>query len=189
MICRTGSVTVVMIRSVSNLRGNAMKMSKVRAGVMFGAGFLTACAAFLLMPGRSLQAPVASGNDKFTMVTVPTMENGVPEAVFVLNHLTGVLAGGVLNEQTNTFTNTWLHNIAADFNNASTDPKYAIVSGLANLRSGAGIQPSFGIIYVAELSSGAVVAYAFQRPTTRNAGTTMPLVKLDFFKFADSVGQ
>jgi hypothetical protein len=45
------------------------------------------------------------------------------------------------------------------------------------------------VIYIGELSSGAVIAYAFERPTTRNAGGTMGLVQLDYFQFADAVGR
>ena len=124
------------------------------------------------------------------MITVSLQETGNIEGVFVLNHLTGVLAGGVLNEQTNTFSHAYVHNIAADFQSTAKDPKYAIVTGPANLRSpGGGVLYSYGIIYVAELSSGGVIAYAFPRPSGRNAGTPMPLIKLDFFKFADSVGK
>jgi hypothetical protein len=45
------------------------------------------------------------------------------------------------------------------------------------------------VIYVAELSSGAVIAYAIPRPTTRNAGAVLGLATIGLFKFADSIGQ
>lgn len=166
-----------------------MKKHILRSAMTFAAGVMTMAAVAYLLPQQPAQAPVASGNDKFTMVTVPLVETGNIEAVFVLNHLTGVLAGGVLNEQTSKFAYRYLHNVAADFGAAAKEPKYAIVTGPANLRSGGGVQPAYGIIYVAELSSGAVIAYGFPRPSSRNAGTTMALAKLDFFPFAESVGQ
>ncbi len=166
-----------------------MKTQILRSAMMFAAGVLTMAAVACLIPQQSAQAPVAHGNDKFTMVTVPAIEVGETEAVFVLNHLTGQLTGAYLNVQTTKFSQLYLHNVAADFNvGATPEPKYAIVSAPAALRPAGGVQPAYGIIYVAELSSGGVVAYGFARPTNRNVGTTMELVKLDYFKFADSVG-
>lgn len=167
-----------------------MKKSILRGVVIFLAGAASMFAVVAIAPSRPAQAPVSMSNDKFSMVTVQSMETGNHEVVFVLNHLTGVLAGGSLHEQTGKFTQLYLHNVAADFQSTSKDPKYAIVTGPVNLQSpGGGVQIAYGVIYVAELSSGAVIAYTFPRPSNRNAGTTLPLAKLDFFKFADSVGQ
>ena len=167
-----------------------MKKHILRSATMFTVGALTMAAIAYLLPPNPVRAEVASGNDKFTMVTVQMVEGQAIQGVFVLNHLTGVLAGGVLNEQDLRFNYKYLHNVAADFQTGATaEPKYAIVSGPANLRSGGGNQVAYGVIYVAELSSGAVIAYTFPRPSNRNINTTMPLAKLDFFKFAESVGQ
>lgn len=167
-----------------------MKKSILRSGALFLAGAVAMAAVYTVVPQRTAQAPVANGNDKFSMVTVPILETFNQEAVFVLNNLTGVLVGSVINEQTGKFSHRYLHNVAADFNTGNTpEPKYAIVTGPVNLRGSGGVQPAYGVIYVAELSSGAVIAYAFNRPTNRNAGATMELAKLDFFQFADSVGK
>lgn len=164
--------------------------SRMRTVLSFAAGALLTAAAAVVLAPKPAQAPVANGNDKFSMVTVPMLENGVPEGVFVLNNLTGALVGGVINEQTGKFGYRYLHNVAADFQTGNTpDPRYCIVTGPANLRSSGGVQPAFGVIYVGELSSGRVIAYGFQRPTTRNMGSTMPLAILDAFQFADTVGQ
>ena len=158
--------------------------------MMFAAGVVVTAAVAFVVPQDSVTASVANGNDKFTMVTVQLSEVVPVEGVFVLNHLTGVLAGGALNEQNNLFDYKYLHNVAADFQTSATaSPKYAIVSAPVNLRRTGGIQVGYGVIYIGELTSGAVIAYTFPRPTNQNAGTTMPLIKLDFFKFADSVGQ
>ena len=167
-----------------------MKKHILRSAMMFTAGALTMAAVAYLIPQNPVKAAMANGNDKFTMVTVQMNEAQAIEGVFVLNHLTGVLAGGVLNEQDSTFDYKYLHNVAADFQTGATaEPKYAIVSAPANIRTGGGVQVAYGLIYIAELSSGAVIAYTFPRPSNRNINTTMPLVKLDFFKFAESVGQ
>lgn len=142
-----------------------------------------------IVPPQPTQAPVVHGNDKFTMVTVPLIEDDRTEAVFVLNHLTGVLTGGVLNEQTGTFAYRYAHNVAADFQSGAKDPKFAIVTGGANLRATGSATPAVGLLYIAELSTGVVIAYALPRPTTRNAGVVLAVVKLDIFRFAESIGQ
>ncbi len=172
------------------LEGNLMKTQFLRSVGIFCAGVVATAAALTVLPQRQAQAPVANGNDKFSMITVPLQETGVPEGVFVLNNLTGMLVGGAINESTSKFAYRYVHNVAADSQTGNTpDPRYAIVTGPANLRSSGGVQPAFGIIYVAELSSGRVIAYGFPRPTNRNVGSTNPLVILDFFQFAEGVGQ
>lgn len=167
-----------------------MKNHILRSTMMFAAGAFVMGVATYFWPQPEMKAAVANGNDKFTMVTVPLTETGEIEGVFVLNHLTGQLTGGAINTQTGKFGYSFMHNVAADFQTSkkTPEPKYAIVSGTANLQSTGGVQPAYGVIYIGELSSGGVIAYGFPRPTNRNVGNTMPLVKLDFFKFSDSVG-
>ncbi len=186
-----GIVTVLVPVYRAKRKGEVMKNHILRSAMMFAAGALVMGAAVWFWPQPEVKAAVANGNDKFTMVTVPLEEVGEIEAVFVLNHLTGVLTGSSINIQTGKFGFSYLHNVAADFQTAAKtpEPKYAIVSGPANLRTSGGVQPALGVIYIGELSSGGVIAYGFPRPNTRNAGTVMQLVKLDYFKFSESVGQ
>jgi hypothetical protein len=165
-----------------------MKKHILRSAMTFAAGAISMAAVAYLIPQKSAQAPVVSENDKFSMITVPILETGNIDGVFVLNHLTGVLAGGVLNEQTSTFTHRYVHNVAADFQSAAKSPKYAIVTGPVNLRGSGNAQPAYGVIYIAELSSGAVIAYAIPRPSNQNARQELPLARLDFFQFAEAVG-
>ena len=191
MMILRGIVTVQMPGSRAKRKGEVMKNHILRSAMMFAAGAFVTGAAICFWPQPEIKAAVANGNDKFTMVTVPLIETGELEGVFVLNHLTGVLTGSAINVQAGKFGFSYLHNVAADFQTAAKtpEPKYAIVSGTVNLKTTGGVQPSWGVIYVAELSSGAVIAYAFPRPTPRNVGTVMQLVKLDYFKFSESVGQ
>jgi hypothetical protein len=175
-------------------RGLAMRKSFQQSTIAFAAGvLLTAAAGYLfLTPVQHAQAQVANGNDKFSMVTVPISAGNENYAVFVLNHLTGVLRGAALNNSTGTFTHHYIHNAAADFQaaTATPDPKYAIVSSFATFQSSGGPgQPANGVLYIGELSSGAVIAYGFQLPRGRVGGAPMPLTKLDFFRFSEAVGR
>jgi hypothetical protein len=161
-----------------------------RSVILFVAGALCTAAVVYLFPARPVQATVAHGNDKFSMVTVPTAP-GETETVFVLNHLTGVLRGAFVNNQSKTFTHHFMHNVAADFQSVvnSTEPKYAIVSSNAQLGSMVGMQPAQGVLFIGELTSGAVIAYTYPMPRGRGVPAPFEVVKLDFFKFAEAVGQ
>ena len=191
MIIPVGIVTVLMPGYPAKRKGEFMRNHILRSTMMFAAGVIVMGAGAYFWPQPEIKAGMANGNDKFTMVSVPLSEVGEAEGIFVLNHLTGVITGGVLYNQTGKFGYRFLHNVAADFQTSAKtpEPKYAIVAGILNLRDIGGVQPAYGVIYVGELSSGAVIAYTFARPNTRNVGTVMPLVKLDFFKFSESVGQ
>lgn len=163
-----------------------------RSAIPFVFGVLLASAAWLFVtPVRHAQAQVANGNDKFTMVTVPISGGNENYAVFVLNHLTGVLRGAALNNATGTFTHHYVYNVGADFQTAAAtpDPKYAIVSSFATFQASGAGQPANGVIYIGELSSGAVIAYGFQLPRGRVQQAPMGMTKLDFFKFSETVGR
>lgn len=158
--------------------------------VLLAVGFaLGACCVYVARPVPA-SAVGANSNDKFSMATVPVTLARDSEAVFVLDHLTGVLRGGILSSQTGTFSFTFLRNIAADFqlNPATPDPRYSIVGGPASLRSGGGSQPANGVVYIAELSSGAVIAYGFEIPRGRGSAAPMQMIKLDGFSFREAAG-
>ncbi|MBL8814840.1 MAG: hypothetical protein JNL58_02330 [Planctomyces sp.] len=169
-----------------------MKLNFRKSILTFVVGTIVGAAIFQYWPRETAKAAVAHGNDKFTMVTVPLAAPGEAEAVFVLNHLTGVLRGAALNNSTGTFTHHYLRNVAADFQTAAAtpEPKFAIVTASANLRSTGTNQPANGVIYIGELSSGAVIAYSFSLPRgNRPVPGPLEVTKMDFFLFAESVGQ
>ncbi len=167
-----------------------MQKSLGRALAIFLFGVIAGGTAIYFQPQQSVKASVANGNDKFTMVTVP-VSIGETEAVFVLNHLTGILSGAVLNPSTARFTHYYLHNVAADFETpgGSGEQKYAIVSAAAPLRTMNGLQPANGMIYIGELSSGRVIGYTFPMPRGPGSPTPIPLAKIAFFPFAESAGR
>lgn len=167
-----------------------MKLPSSRSIVLMGIGALLSAVVLQALPQREIKASVALGNDKFSMCTVP-IAPGEGDAVFVLNHLTGVLRGAALNNTTGTFTHHYLRNVAADFQSAAVtpDPKFAIVSSTANLRGSGRVQPANGVLYIGELSSGAVISYTFQMPRGNGVAAPMEVIRGDAFLFAEAVGR
>ena len=152
-------------------------------GVILGISFIA------LKPYQPVKASAANGNDKFSMCTC-RVASGESEAVFVLDHLTGVLSGGFLNSQSNSFSHRYLRTVSQDFqlNPATPEPKYSMVSGDAQLRTSGGLQPANGLIYVAELTSGAIIAYGFAVPRGRGVSTPLEIFRIDAFPFREASG-
>ncbi|HIE97940.1 MAG TPA: hypothetical protein EYG03_21030 [Planctomycetes bacterium] len=152
-------------------------------GVVLGASFM------VLQPHQPAKASAANGNDKFSMCTC-RVTLGESEAVFVLDHLTGVLSGGFLNSQSGNFSHKYIRTISQDFqiNPATPEPKYSMVAGDAQLRTSGGVQPANGLIYVAELTSGAVIAYGFAAPRGRGVAAPLEIFRIDGFPFREASG-
>lgn len=168
-----------------------MNVKLVKSFSIFALGALAAAAVLAIMPSPELKAVSANSNDKFSMATV-TVTTGLEdtEAIFILDHLTGLLRGGFMN-QTGQFAYTYFYNVASDFqiNPATPEPKYCIVAGRTALRAAGGAQPSNGVVYVAELTSGNVIAYGFPAPRGRGAAAPIPMIRLDGFGFREAVGR
>ena len=87
--------------------------SNERRLVWMGMGLMAGLCLAYCWPHEVAHAVAADRDDRFAMATVET-GFGNPEAIFVLDFLTGRLQGAMLNQQTATFTNFWARNIAAD---------------------------------------------------------------------------
>lgn len=167
-----------------------MNVKFVKVFSIFALGAMVGAATLAILPDNELKASSANSNDKFSMATVPTTSAfGDTEAIFILDHLTGLLRGGMIN-QTGQFSYTYFYNVAGDFqiNPATPEPKYSIVGGQAALRGAGGNQPANGVLYVAELTSGNVIAYGFQAPRGRGTAAPIPMIRLDGFGFREAVG-
>jgi hypothetical protein len=148
-------------------------------GLVVGAG------AIWCLPQQRLSAGTASGTDKFSMVTVPVTGIADTEAVFVLDHATGIMRGGQLNNTTGVFSHQFVHNVGADFEVPAGEqiPSYVVVSGSAQTR-GQGAQ---GAIYIAEKNSGVVAAYGFLQPRGRGSLSPAQMVRLSAFNFREGI--
>ena len=112
-------------------------------------------------PNAPLHAYATDRSGSFAMATGPVDEEF--EAVYFLDFLTGDLTGLVIGRQGNGFTGSYRYNVLNDFGglDPSKNPQFMMTTGLANLRGrGGGVQPGIGIVYIAEITTGIVVAYA-----------------------------
>ncbi len=137
-------------------------------------------------PNSQLHAVATDHSDNFVMAT--GLVDDSTEAVFVLDFLTGNLRGAVVSNQSRGFQAVYETNVLADLaasvtalnvkvraenvirkkqgNPARPDvqvpqsPKFLMVTGMSDLRRGAArLRPGRSIIYVAETTTGLVLAY------------------------------
>jgi hypothetical protein len=136
-------------------------------------------------PSTSLHAVATDRYDTFAIATGPVDEK--VEAIFFLDFLTGDLRAAVLN-QFGKFTAFYQYNIQQDLGiEKGKNPRYLLVTGVNDIRRGAArLRPSRSIVYVAEINSGAVAAYAI--PWAPDSWSTAQVIKaqmvpLDATKF------
>jgi len=184
-------VRPVLLETNSTLEGIDMHKFCKNPLVVLTLGTVLGASVISFWPQEKINAATANSSDLFSIVTVPC-EGGInTETVFVLDHLNGILRGGFLHDQQGVFTHAFIRNVGADFQvrPGAKEPMYAIAAGQTNLAATGGNQPARGIIYIAEKSSGAVMAYGY--PIPRGAGAAGPgeIVRLDGFSFRDPIGQ
>lgn len=142
-------------------------------------------------PHEPLAANTSDREKNFGMITVAARDISVAgvedkqDAVFVLDYVTGRLQGAVLNGRTATFTNFYYRDVAADFDvdPAKGEPHYAIVTGISQLPSRGRITWANGVLYVGELSSGKIHAYAFPYNEVRSKQPPVQMQLIDAFPF------
>lgn len=150
------------------------------------AGLLAGLCISYFWPHEPVAAASNDRNSKFGIMTTPVALNA--EGVFVLDFLTGRLTGAVMDPRVGTFTVKYFRNVSADFNvNPKSTPRYAFVGGRARIASRGQVTPAESVIYVAELSSGLVIAYGMHYVIPRGKVLVpQPLAKLDAFPFREA---
>jgi len=140
-----------------------------------------------LMPHTPLHAVATDTSDSFAIATGP-VDSDV-EAIYFLDFLTGDLRAAVLGSQNGRFTAFYNYNVLNDLGvDPSKKPRYLMVTGIADLRRAGGTQvrPSRAVVYVAEVTTGKVAAYAIpwsQASHARNKLIRQPLIPLDVAPF------
>ncbi|MEX0675718.1 MAG: hypothetical protein WD063_01500 [Pirellulales bacterium] len=137
-------------------------------------------------PQVPVHAVATHGQDNFAIATGPLDEN--VEGIFVLDSVTGDLKAAALNIQTRRF-NTWYeYNVSRDLPAAGAkNPQYRLVTGMTNIRQvvAAG-QLGRTVVYVAEATSGQVMAYGVPWVTGRHSSPIRlreTLIPLDRWQF------
>lgn len=151
-----------------NERHTTKRLSWITAGMVAGM-----CLSYF-WPHEPAYAITNDRDQFFAVFTCPISFGQTAQGVFVLDFQTSQLRGGIMNNKLGKFTNFFTRNLATDFQiDPAAAPHYAIVAGEANLPSVQGVTTATGVIYVAELTSGKLLAYAFPyretaRPTDFN---------------------
>jgi hypothetical protein len=139
-----------------------------------------------IWPQVPLHAVATHGQDNFAICTAPMDED--VEAVFILDDATGELKAAVMNVQMRRFNTFFDYNVLRDLPaTGGKNGRYRIVSGIANIRQNvAAGQMARSVVYVAEITSGQMVAYGVPWVPGRSAslvpfrGTLIPLDRWEF---------
>lgn len=161
-------------------REGGTRLLCLAAGVVIGL-----CISYF-WPHEPVAAATSDRDSKFGMMTTQVAA-GV-EGVFVLDYLTGRLTGAVMNTSTGKFSHIYLRSVAADFKvDPKETPHYAFVGGRALLSGRGSVSPAASIIYVAELTTGMVMAYGMDYKIVRGrVPTPLPFTPLDGFPFREA---
>jgi len=129
----------------------------------------------------------ATNSNEALIICTGDIDTGI-EGVFTLDPLTGELQGAVLDPRKAKFVARWKYpSVAKDFE-AAKNPKFLMVTGLGEIRQGPSARAAHCVLYVAEVTSGRVVAYGIPWDSSKAAtpggylGTVKPL---DFFNARD----
>ncbi|MBI2826906.1 MAG: hypothetical protein HYX69_19700 [Planctomycetia bacterium] len=160
-----------------------------RPVVWLAAGVLIGIVAAGFWPHAQLHAVATDHTDNFTIATGPVDDE--LEAIFFLDFLTGTLKAAVISTSTGKFTALFETSVLNDLGiTQGQNPRYLMITGVAGLRrSGAGLQPGTSVVYVAEVGSGKVAAYAI--PWNRGQATAVQpfkgaLYRLDVLQFRNT---
>jgi hypothetical protein len=178
-IVRTKRVRQTFRRSISGgflmlpVRKTRRNFS-LELGVALAVGLIIGLVTAGLWPQTSLHAMATDRVDTFAVATGQVDED--VEAIYFLDFLTGDLKAMVMGRQAGGFCGYYNYNVAAHLGiDPSKNPRYLMVTGVSSLRRGGSrMQLSRAVVYVAEVTSGKVGAYAVPwNPSMAAAGQRM----------------
>ncbi|MCG8448584.1 MAG: hypothetical protein MI725_03265 [Pirellulales bacterium] len=118
--------------------------------------------------GVSVEASATHGLDNFAIAT-GFVDRGV-EAIYFLDFLTGDLRAAVISRRTGQFDAVYQYNVQQDFGTQIKNPKYLMVTGIADLPRGArNTQLGNSLIYIAEATTGQLYCYALPWDSSASA--------------------
>ncbi len=145
-----------------------------------------------LLPRTPIHAVATDRIDTFAIATGPV--DAEFEAVYFLDFLTGDLRAAVLGKNTGTFIAFYNYNVLQDLGvDPTKNPRFLMVTGLANLRRTAGRQQmSMSMVYIAEVTTGNVAAYAIPWSSTMQNATQpvmQPMIPVAVTKFRPAIAR
>jgi len=154
---------------------NNLSHSGIRTAAAITAAFVLGLLVSGYWPDVPLHAVATDRTDGFAMATGYCDEQ--VEAVYFLDFLTGDLSAAVVSKQNGHFNAFYTYNVTGDLAvNPGRPPRYLMTTGNADLRRTGGKAASLSrsLVYVAELNSGKVAAYAIPWSSSAwNAGQTL----------------
>jgi hypothetical protein len=149
--------------------------SGIHIAAAIAAAFIFGVLAAGYWPNVPIHAVATDRCDGFAMATGYCDEQ--VEAVYFLDFLTGDLSAAVVSKQTGRFNAFYTYNVAGDLAvNPGRAPRYLMTTGNADLRRSGGKATSLSrsLVYVSELNSGKVAAYAIPWSSSAwNAGQSL----------------
>ncbi len=127
---------------------------------------------------------VATDSDEYGAIATGPLDDSL-EGFFYLDFTTGELRGTALSPITRKFFANFRANVARDLGvDLRRNPRFLLTTGSALFRPGAGpVQPANAIVYVYELTSGKVAAYAV--PWSQAQATTGAPIRNAALKLLD----
>ena len=138
-----------------------MRRNRAGLGIGLGAGVLLGVAIAGYWPSVPIHAVSTDRTDGFAVATGYCDES--VEAIYFLDFLTGDLTAAVVSKQNGKFNAFYTRNVVGDLGlNPGKAPRFLVTTGMADLRRTGGktSAPSRSLVYVSELTSGKVAAYA-----------------------------
>lgn len=143
-------------------------------------------------PEKPVEATATDRYENFAMATGPVDED--TEAVYFLDFLTGELTAAVISPQHGRFNSFYKHNVLADLGiDTTTNPRFLMVTGVCDFRQAPGsARVASSAVYVAELTTGRMVAYTIPWLPERQANVAAPqgpfnFIRLDVLQFRNVV--
>ena len=150
------------------------RITCLAAGLAVAVGLAVGLMLGGLWPQTLLHATATDRMDTFAIST-GLVDDDV-EAVYFLDFLTGELRALVMGRQAGGISGIYTFNVAGHLSiDPSKNPRYMMVTGMVNLRRGGSrMQAGRAVVYVAEVTSGRMGAYAIPwNPSIAASGQTM----------------
>ncbi len=154
-------------------------------GLLVGVGMLIGALAtrgpeignsLISLPEMALHAAATDSTENFAVATGQIDENA--EGIFFLDSLTGDLQCAVINYRTAKFTSFFRTNVLQDLGIEGKKPKFLLVTGFVQFRTGGITRPARCVAYVVDATTGRYAAYGLPW-SSQNRPQTGALALLD----------